>query len=119
MKIFDSSPAILLGRPGHGRRVALGAAGGLLLALAGWAFWHQQATFTTQLAQAGQRLAAANGEAAKLRESLNKTQEKLDAATAGANTCSVTLAAESAKIGAFAKQAAACELIRKKRNHRG
>jgi len=44
---------------------------------------------------------------------------KLDAAGSSINSCTGNLAAETSKVAAFAKQAAACEVIRQKLHLKG
>jgi type VI protein secretion system component VasK len=120
MKIFDSSPEIKLAQPR--RRWALIAAaaatGAVVLALGG-ALVYQYQHFTAQLEKAKGELTTARAESAQLRTKLTDVKEKLDATTTESSSCSSNLAAETSKVAAFAKQAAACEVIRNQLNLKG
>jgi len=119
MKIFDSSPDITLERPRRRRTIAAVAAGvAVCIALAG-ALLYQQKTSAAELAKMNNALASARAEAGQLRTDLARTKEKLDAASAGINTCASKLGVETSKVAAFAKQAAACEVIRTKLHVKG
>jgi hypothetical protein len=119
MKIFDSSPGITLERPSRRRRiVAIAAAVAVCLALAG-ALVYQHKVHSAELAKVNGDLAASRADVTKLQGDLAATKEKLDAATLSVNSCASNLSAETSKVAAFAKQAAACEVIRNKLHVKG
>jgi septal ring factor EnvC (AmiA/AmiB activator) len=119
MKIFDSSPGITLERPSRRRRIAaIAAAVTVCLALAG-ALVYQHKAHSSELAKVNGDLAASRAEVARLQGDLAATKGKLDAATLNIDSCASNLTAETSKVAAFAKQAAACEVIRNKLHVKG
>lgn len=119
MKIFDSSPEIALQRPRRWRTIAaftLTAAICIALAVA---LFNQRTTYTADLARVKLDLTAEQGKVKGLRTELAEMKEKLDAAGPRINSCTSNLALETSKVAAFAKQAAACEVIRTKLKLKG
>lgn len=112
MKIFGVSPDIALKRP-HGMRTIVAAAVTtvVLIALA-VALRHQRDALSLKLGAVNSELASSKREAAILQAELSGLKKKLDTATTHSNTCTGNLGAETSKVAAFAKQAAACETIR-------
>lgn len=119
MKIFDSSPGIHLERPRRRRTIAVVVAGALLYLVLGGALVYQHMHHADQLATASRELAATRSEATRLQARLTAAREELDATAANEKHCSGSLHAETAKIAAFAKQAAACEIIRTRLHLKG
>jgi len=119
MKVFDSSPGLTIEQP---RRrwiaVALAIASATCIALGGGLFY-QHTSYQSQLQKANQDLATAQANAAELQTKLTSMTGKLDAAGSTVNSCTSNLAAETSKVAAFAKQAAACEVIRQKLHLKG
>lgn len=119
MKVFDSSPGLTIEQP---RRrwtaVALAIACVTCVALGGGLFY-QHTSYQGQLEKANQDLATARANVAELQTKLTSMTGKLDAAGSSINSCTGNLAAETSKVAAFAKQAAACEVIRQKLHLKG
>jgi hypothetical protein len=112
MKILNASPGSALERSRcPGTRIAIITSAVAGLALAG-ALLYQHNTHAAQLARVHTELAMARAEARQLRTDLTAEKTKLDAAIARTNTCTGNLSVETSRVGAFAKQAAACEAIR-------
>jgi len=119
MKIFDPSPAITLERPRRLRAIIAGATGVALCLALGAALFEQHETLSTRLAKVSRDLASSQARASQLQADLVSTQAKLDAATVTINRCATRANADTSKLAAFAKQAAACELIREKLHLKG
>lgn len=114
MKIFDPSSGITLERPRR-RRTVIASATGMAICLAlGAALFEQHEILSARLEKASRVLASSQAKASQLQAALVSTQAKLDAATVTINRCASRASAETSKLAAFAKQAAACELIREK-----
>jgi hypothetical protein len=114
MKIFDSAPSILLKKPRSwpliiGSLVVLVACIALVAALL-----YQRNAHALEISKLNAELVASKNNADRMKSDLGLLQAKFDAAVDRASTCTSNLQAETAKVGAFAKQAAACEVIRKK-----
>jgi septal ring factor EnvC (AmiA/AmiB activator) len=119
MKIFDSSPEIALQRPRRWRTiVAFTLAAAICLALA-VALFNQRTMYAAQLERAKLDLTAEQGNVKNLRKEVAEMKEKLDATEPKINSCASNLAIETSKVAAFAKQAAACEVIRTKLKLKG
>lgn len=119
MKIFDSSPGITLERPRRRRVVAAIVVGVMAVLALADALVYQQNAHADQLAKVNGELAASQAEVTRLQTNLTATREKLDAATLNVGSCASNLNAETSKVAAFAKQAAACEVIRNKLHVKG
>jgi F0F1-type ATP synthase membrane subunit b/b' len=119
MKIFDSAPELKLARPRRRWVIAAVVATGAVVLALGGALLYQHLHFTAQLEKAKRDLTTAQAEATQLRTELTGAKQKLDGTKAEANSCSSNLAAETSKVAAFAKQAAACEVIRNQLNLKG
>lgn len=119
MKIFDAFPGIVLQKP---RRPWLAVLAVLALAccavFAGLMAW-QKGQYAAQVTQVSGDLAAAREEVRRLKTEVADANEKLTTKQHSLETCSGNLVTETAKIGAFAKQAAACESIRNKLKLKG
>lgn len=119
MKIFDAFPGIVLQKP---RRPWLAVLALLALvccaAFAGLMAW-QKAQYAEQVTKVSGDLAASREEIKRLKAEVADANEKVTAKQHSLETCSGNLVTETAKIGAFAKQAAACESIRNKLKLKG
>lgn len=119
MKIFDSSPDLTLQRPRRRRTILAVVAGAAICIALVIAIFHQRGTYSTQLEQMQSKLTAAQENVKALQGEVDGMKEKLDAAGTSINSCISNLASETSKVAAFAKQAAACEVIRTKLNLKG
>lgn len=119
MKIFDSTPGIILNRPGRRRQFTIAAAA--LVFCVAWAssLAYQRHIYLAKLAAVTEKLEQSGAQSSALRSDLASAQERLGASTFKEQHCSGELAATTVKIDAFAKQAAACEVIRLKLDRRG
>jgi cell division protein FtsB len=119
MKIFDAFPGIVLQKP---RRPWLAVLAVLALAccaaLAGVIAWQKQ-HYVKQAEKMSGELAAARAEVNRLKAQVDNANATLTAKNDSLASCSGNLANETAKIGAFARQAAACESIRTKLHLKG
>lgn len=119
MKIFDSSPEITLERPRRRRTImAITAIAAVLISLV-VAYFYQRSTYLAQVKQLQGELITAQGNVKSLQAEMAGLKEKLDASSTSINSCTSSLASETSKVAAFAKQAAACEVIRTKLNLKG
>lgn len=119
MKIFDAFPGIVLQQP---RRPWLAVVAVLALAgcaaLAGVIAWQKQ-QFAEQAGKMSGELAASRAEIGRLKAQVDNANATITAKNESLASCSGNLANETAKIGAFARQAAACETIRTKLHLKG
>jgi septal ring factor EnvC (AmiA/AmiB activator) len=114
MKIFDSSPGIILRHPSRRRTIVAGATAAAACLALGAALFYQHTTYSAQLAKANHDLVVSQAEVRQLRANLASTSLKLGAAAANVRSCANSLDVETSKVAAFARQAGACEVIRQK-----
>jgi hypothetical protein len=119
MKIFDSSPGILLKRPMPWRKIAVAILSAVLFVSLGAYTWYQQRSAEERYKAVTQELAAVKAEAKDLKEKLAVSSAKIGDLSSTSNVCTQSLQAEINKTGAFAKQAAVCETLRLKLNRKG
>lgn len=119
MKIFDSAPGIALEQPSRRWTIASAVVGVATFSLLVGIVCYQNAMHTAQLKTVSTELAAAKDEVTRLNAALAEAKQNLDATQLKINTCASTLNAEASKVSAFAKQAAACEVIRNKIHLKG